>query len=661
MMELKPLLPSYLFIALSLILFTAAPVMAAGISVKRVSGLCEYLRKPGSKWLPIARDTHLSEGDRVRTGRHGALTLTFSNGDLMELYGQTLVTLHEDNVPGSKSSIKGLVEIEKGRLRMVIRKLLDKVRTRATSLTAVTGVRGTEFFLDAEKSKTIIGVYDGTVIVANIDIPQQRVEVEKGMKTIVYAGMPPLPPTPLSFGDSNEGGGGDSALDRIEDTVIESTSQLPLDPFMAFPDLHIDAALNPAYAAPVTKRRMQLFSRFGVSDLKHTETPDGFVIDGATVTSVSRHTDVSSRGATTWLSGFQPIDAGFVLGAFGRFQYGSLSDEKRFTGTATIPGSSLSFDQQGREDSPDVRARFQSADAGILAARPMPVFDIGILIRRHESFAKSDNLYSLLMPGEPETSNRFTSKAHSSLNEAVIGIHKTMTFKMEWGWSVGLNKSRSDIHDTSHFMDDAPSPLQRNRELFTGVNTELRVRRRISERWHWGASLRIIHLKGDGHITDENGDVFLESVRDTLYRLGTGVGFTPGPGTAIGFDLISGLRKEKADLIYPSKNPGEHETESNPSIAVHMGGQHWFTDSIFGFADATLLWRRLQIDIVNYEDTAAASPTVTKHQRETEDLSEMMLGCGYRFTKNSWLEYMVVAPFATGRGLRHDLLLRWRI
>lgn len=646
-------------LSLAILSVSVSSSLAAGVRVVRAHGLCEFERGAAG-WQRITLKSALQEGDHIRTSAGSGLTVVFAEGSQSLLGASTTAILHDDTAPASQSATKGLIELARGSLRMKIQRSRESLRTRATTATAIIGVRGTEFFVIAEAARTVVGVTKGTVAVANVANPGDAIDVNAGAKTIVYAGQPPMPPTPLSSGEGKEGSSNGSALDRIEDAAVEETEQLPTEKFLAFPDLHIDSLRNPAYAAAADHSDSQVFSRVGTASRQVGDTPSGFSIAGATVTGVGESRKQSSNGSEIWASTFHPSASGDVLGGFGTFQRQQASDTDSFLGTALVGGVPTSFTQAGALDSPDLSSRFNAVDVGVVAARPFDRFDAGILLRYHTSGSHGTSTYRQSAPGLPEDSEVSTARGSADLQEGILGVRTTTRGGVELGWSVGRTQAHSDVRDTTHFVDSLATPLERAAETFSGWHTEIRARKRLSDRWAWGAALRMIHLDGDGNFSDAVG-LAAESVRDRFLRLGFGFGFTPSPRTAFGFDLVGGARKETAVKTYlPSGNLKEDESESNPSIAFHLGGQHWLTDRTFVFFDTSLLKRRVHKDFLSYADVAGSAPTSAVPDRHIETLTEWMVGCGYRVTTGTWIEYLVVEPLAPGRGLQHNLLMRWR-
>lgn len=650
----------FAFVAIAMMLVLCVQsVYAAGIRIVRVNGMCEYQRG-AEGWQRITARTPLQEGDRVRTAAHSSVTVGFADGSQTLMGAKTVATLHDDSAPDSKSQTKGLVELARGSLRMKIQHSRESLRTRATTATAVIGVRGTEFFIQGDEDKTVVGVTKGIVSVANINQPEAAIDVNAGAKTIVYAGQPPLPPTPLSAGESREASGGGSALDRIEDVAIEETEQIPIEKFIAFSDLHIDAIRNPAYATLAEHSESQVFSRASVTSHHADGSPDGFAIPGATVTDVSSNRGQSSNGQDLWATTFRPTSRGDVIGGFGVFQWGNAWDNRNFNGTATVGGVPTAFTQDGTADSPDLSSQFNAFDVGLIAAHPLSHLDMGIQLRFRDSNSHSDSIYRQAVPGLPADSESSSANGSANLQELILGARKTTRGGLDLGWAIGRRDSHSDIRESSHFIDSVASPLQRSAETFDGWHTELRARKILSDHWRWGASLRMVSINGSGDLVDSTGIPSREAVTDQFYRLGFGVGYTPSSHTAIGADLVGALRDESAIQHYLSGNTKEDESERNPSVAFHVGGQHWLSDRTFFFFDTTMLRRRIDMKFLSYADVPGSPPVTNAPDRHTENLSEWMLGYGYRVAQDLWLEYLLVEPITAGEPKQHNLLMRWR-
>lgn len=119
----------------------------------------------------------LKEGDKVSTGKgeHATIYLD-SRGSRVELEpNSTFLFVKSDDY-----------QILKGKIAFFFKKLQERMDTpiRVRSVTAIAGVRGTEFLTSATKTKTVIQVLDGLVRVSNLR-GTKSVDVSAGYQTTV--------------------------------------------------------------------------------------------------------------------------------------------------------------------------------------------------------------------------------------------------------------------------------------------------------------------------------------------------------------------------------------------------------------------------------------------------------------------------------------------
>ncbi|MGS0893122.1 FecR domain-containing protein [Burkholderia stagnalis] len=127
-------------------------------------------RASGAAYAPLANDATLAEGDRVRTGANGFVTLELSDGTHMSLPSDSqldLKTLRRTVLTGTLDRefelTRGSVDSEVTHLK----KRDDRFQIRSPSVVA--GVRGTRFRVNydaAGNAATRVEVLDGTVGVA---------------------------------------------------------------------------------------------------------------------------------------------------------------------------------------------------------------------------------------------------------------------------------------------------------------------------------------------------------------------------------------------------------------------------------------------------------------------------------------------------------------
>ena len=162
---------------------TAATACAPKVAtVASVQGTVEVTRAGATDASPLVRDDVLCAGDTVRVGAKSRADVVQLDQTLLRLAANTAITLE-----GVKEGGTAVVDMVAGAAHFLSRSPASvDVQTPFT----VAGVRGTEFFVGVEPTRTLLSVYDGTVIAAN-DAGSVRLgrgesaEAEKGKAPVV--------------------------------------------------------------------------------------------------------------------------------------------------------------------------------------------------------------------------------------------------------------------------------------------------------------------------------------------------------------------------------------------------------------------------------------------------------------------------------------------
>lgn len=130
--------------------------------------------------------------------------------DLVETKARVLVTLDDGSIlnVGSNSSLRVVQDnaqtrqtdltLTFGKMRVRAQKLSTGQRFQVRTATAVLGVMGTDFFVLATGTQTQVIVYEGIVLVQNINAAiLGTTQVFAGQQAVVNVGQPPSPPFPL--------------------------------------------------------------------------------------------------------------------------------------------------------------------------------------------------------------------------------------------------------------------------------------------------------------------------------------------------------------------------------------------------------------------------------------------------------------------------------
>jgi len=164
-----------------------------------------FLQKPGEEdWLPIDNDIAIEEGDRIKTGNDSFAEILMDDGSLIRLDEDSSTTVTELSVDSEGKKISSRLFLWVGRILSNVagfkhRKSKFEVYTK----TAVAGVRGTEFVIEAMNSgQTDVGVFDGEVDVGGVDkegnlLRRSKILITRDRQTSVFKNQRPLKPFAL--------------------------------------------------------------------------------------------------------------------------------------------------------------------------------------------------------------------------------------------------------------------------------------------------------------------------------------------------------------------------------------------------------------------------------------------------------------------------------
>ncbi|GIX42038.1 MAG: hypothetical protein KatS3mg129_1771 [Leptospiraceae bacterium] len=130
----------------------------------------------------IKINTILNENDIIKTEKDAYVNLQLSNGVLIRVGGNTQITLNK--IVRKDNNEEFGIQLSQGEVLSKVEKdKKKKIKLDIQSPTAIASVRGTEFFVEAEKDSSTIAVNEGKVEVSSIDGSQKQT-VEAGEKII---------------------------------------------------------------------------------------------------------------------------------------------------------------------------------------------------------------------------------------------------------------------------------------------------------------------------------------------------------------------------------------------------------------------------------------------------------------------------------------------
>ena len=162
----------------------SSPVVAraAGVTGQAI------LLTPGLAPLALTAGYILSPGDRIDTRGGGRVVIDLSDGSMVVVAPESVVTLKDYR---AAASLRELFGITLGMVRVKINHFAGKPNPyRMNSPTASIAVRGTEFSIEVDvEGATQVVVYEGAVEVASLTNPDRRVLIEAGRGVLVQGGQ----------------------------------------------------------------------------------------------------------------------------------------------------------------------------------------------------------------------------------------------------------------------------------------------------------------------------------------------------------------------------------------------------------------------------------------------------------------------------------------
>lgn len=151
----------------------AAPLAAAASGVAKVTRLrgkveVKYGKKGGFE--KVGKGTALKPGAVVRTGRRSRVEIRLADNSVIRLGSKSAMTLKQSMFDGSDKKVQA--RLWGGKAYALVNALTgDDSSFEIKTSTAVAGVRGTAFRINANEDKsTVVRVYTGAVAVSNAPI-----------------------------------------------------------------------------------------------------------------------------------------------------------------------------------------------------------------------------------------------------------------------------------------------------------------------------------------------------------------------------------------------------------------------------------------------------------------------------------------------------------
>ena len=180
--------------------------------ITNIEGEVEVLSANDLRATAAYIDRGINPGDIIRTKKASKAQITFADGSVIGLAEESKIDLMDYVIEGDERK-KAVIKLSRGKLRAIVTKASKGKRPGGFNVitpTAVTGVRGTDFFLIHDQGYTRLAVKEGAVDIYNPTKCDQIVDsdlfredcdnviVDAGLSTKVLEQFKPEPPKEIS-------------------------------------------------------------------------------------------------------------------------------------------------------------------------------------------------------------------------------------------------------------------------------------------------------------------------------------------------------------------------------------------------------------------------------------------------------------------------------
>lgn len=187
---------AFAYALVMLLVGTAAGAQEIGIIVE-VEGTAEIGR--ASTWALAQPAAILHAGEQLRTGRPGRMRVILQDESVLNLGDDSRVIVDEQILDPERGVFRSTVRLAGGKVRVLVSSNYRRAQAifRVETVTAVSGVRGTEFIVTSDpvgELTAVIGVTDTVEVHSLLDRRGRGVFVTAHEVTTVPRGEFPTPP-----------------------------------------------------------------------------------------------------------------------------------------------------------------------------------------------------------------------------------------------------------------------------------------------------------------------------------------------------------------------------------------------------------------------------------------------------------------------------------
>jgi hypothetical protein len=686
--------------------------------VARASGVTgqAVLLTPGLAPLVLTTGYILNPGDRIDTRGGGRVVIDLSDGSIVVVAPESIVTLKDYR---AAASLRELFDIALGMVRVRINHFGGKPNPyRMNSPTASIAVRGTEFSIEVDaEGTTQVVVFEGAVEVVSIADPNRRVLIEAGRGVLVQAGQdfhlmganpaqpgnrvaaspggqqdktkpvqqavahaseghadgsqppgpnapPPQAPTPHG---EHEGDDTPRASASTYDRYLAGLADIAQVPFLfrfnAFPEAHLDSLENPAYATEFhsAEGRVFILPTFrGSRTLQEYQSAFG---PGGSLP--------SDYSVSPQISFFAPA-GGFTFG--GSASLSRVGDSALTTTPNFEPGElehNVTSSSQTRGSS---SGTFYSG--ALVAARRFGTNSFGLELASLKGTGSISSVTSLTRTsgtgGEDDdkgpgrlAEERIQSTSDITQTRITAGFSRDLSRSLKLGVFYRYAFIRADDRDVSHTLNGFPAGLNATHTAGHSSEFGLRLRGLATPRLSYGiaaAWLGISLLDGMNRIGAVDSHERDRARRGTL---AFGLGYALTRSTTLSFDLAGGSAHTGASRTEDSTGALlQNAVAGSRFVSAHAAVQSDITRRLFLTASFLNVWQAHNLNVDLFPDQFGnrtsvedaffpMNPTPAQYAPRFSDF-----GAGWRFTRSLFAQYVYSTDYGASSAA-HTLMLRY--
>jgi hypothetical protein len=687
---------------------TPVVARAAGVTGQAV------LLTPGLAPLALTAGYILNPGDRIDTRGGGRVVIDLSDGSMVVVSPESIVTLKDYR---AAASLRELFGITLGMVRVRINHFAGKPNPyRMNSPTASIAVRGTEFSIEVDaEGTTQVVVFEGAVEVVSLTNPERRVLIEAGRGVLVQAGQdfhliganpaqpgnrdaadrngqpdrakpvqqaaarapeghsdgpqppspgappPPPAPTPQAIAAVPPHGERDRddtprATASTYDRYLAGLADIGQVPFLfrfnAFPEAHLDSLENPAYATEFRRAEGRVFILPTFRGARTLQEYQSAFGPGGSLP--------SDYSVSPQVSFFAPA---------GGFTFGGSAAVSR-VGNTTLTATP-NYQPGTLEHNPESSAQTSGSSSGtfysgaLVAARRFGANSFGVELASLKGTGGISSVSSEAMGPGRLAEERSQSGSDISQTRLTAGFSRDLSRSVKLGLFYRYAFIRADDSDVSHTLNGFPLGLNATRTAGHSSEFGLRLRGLATPRLSYGfaaAWLGISLLDGMNRIATVDSHERDRAQRGTV---AAGLGYALTRSTTLSFDLAGGSARTWAARTEDGTGALlQNAVAGSHFVSAHAAVQSDITRRLFLTASFLNVWQAHNLNVNLFPDRFGNStsvedaffpmnPAPAQYAPRFSDF-----GAGWRFTRNLFAQYVYSTDYGASSAT-HTLMLRY--